>query len=216
MSQKYLENYKSATAINAEFQVGTYRETIAIEKRKSSKLGCVLYTEISGIKYRIYSGLYRGCLKSLIQKLPPNSRILIEHTIPAEDEKGILWINIRENILSRTEAIETPRELVFLTSTISGNDFQTNVYDLEDTLDALKELRDIFNTNGVKIIKVCPYCVFNNYYSNTSLCLRDLETSEIRETHERIQSRKDFFEYYEKIAWDIEEFHFCSAFLTNE
>lgn len=214
MFQEFSSNYKSGSVMFAEYQQDDFREKIILEKRKGANLRCELFTKISGNTHHVFSGIFRGCLSSLLQELPPNARISIAHIVPAETANGFTWLKIVETVMNEREINSEPRQSIFFTWELNGNSGKTNLYEMEDSLDALEEIRNIVCANGV--IKICPYCAFMEYLSNTSMCLRNLDPDEFLDVQERMNKRRAFSEYYGKIAWDIEEFHFCSAFLERE
>jgi hypothetical protein len=220
--EEYLKHYKSAHVIWGEYSFGSVSYKISLEVRQGATNGCTLFTIIDGTTYRITSKLIRGCLYKLLSELPKGSIITIPHKIYVEEERQRKQITVYEELSSEftedvsSEGGQIRKILILLGCEVNNNDIHTKHYESDEPYEALDELKSLLEWNKPIFLRICPYCRFYENYANSSICLRDLSQIEYAQVQELIKKRMDLQGYYEKIAWDLDVFHFCDAFLGND
>lgn len=214
--REFYLNYKSAYTISAEFQMNGIKHPINLEVRKGGKIGCEVFTIINRETHHLFSRLLRGCIYKLILELPLGASLAISHTVFVEANNIIKPLLIIEEIFRET-SVNTPRPLtenalfIILSCTMNGNSIRTRAYESDEIYGALDELK-VKLGEEISAIRICPYCRFIEQYANTNICLRDLTPDEFTQAQNMEKRQKNLEIYFEKIAWDIDEFHFCSAF----
>lgn len=221
-SQEFYLHYKTASVILGIYKHNDIVSQIILENRKGAKSGCELSTEINGISLRLYSGLLRGCLYKLALELPLESLITIPHVVFIDRDGHISQLIINEEIYCRViqdiDDVTDMNRQVFtaLDCKFKGKEIRTKPYDFDDVDVALREIKDIASEEKNITIHICPNCQFIDYYANTMICLRDLNPSEYVVVREMRKRRNVINNYYNKIAWDIDDFHYCSAFSARD
>jgi hypothetical protein len=220
--QEFYINYKSASILLGKYKLNDSELQIILEIRKGAKSGCELFTEIGEVSFCLYSGLLRGCLHQMALQLPLGSIITIPHIVLIDVNEQILQLIINDEIYCRAvdggERSNDQNSTVFtvLGCSFFGNELRTRPYEFDDIDVALREIKEMVGKQKTINIRICPNCRFMDYYANTMICLRDLSPSEFTEVCEMRKKREMINDYYSKIAWDIDNFHYCSAFSTNE
>lgn len=219
----YYMNYKNAYSILGKYSLLGLESDILLEIRKSGKLGCEIYTTIKDITYNVSSGLLKGCLKKLLLELPEGSSIILPHQVHVRDQNGqVSKMVVKENIFNHLKEdslsidIDTNITLVLLSFVTNGEEFYTSPYDYDDISSALDDIKKELEKKYSLTIQICQQCQFLEDYANTMICLRDLNSNELESAKVLRKARKSLSGYYEKIAWDIEDFHYCSAFTSRK
>lgn len=213
---QFLINYKSAYNIFLECQMNGVKYPLNLEIRKSGKCGCELFTTLNGTTYQLFSGNLGGCIHRFVQSLPQGSTIEIPHRVFVEVKDSLESLLIIEeisqspNIHSDNSAIGNNPSLI-LRGRLGDQSIQTQVYESDDLFDALSEFESKLKQENV-IIRVCANCHFYDQLLNKEVCLRDLPSDKISQIRGPRAKRLSPEIYFEKIAWDMDHFHFCSAF----
>jgi hypothetical protein len=223
--QDYFMNYKSAYTILADYRLDDLQTRVILEIRKGAKLGCELFTVIAGIPYHVYSKLLRGCMTRLFLELPQRSSIMLPHSVGIGiNGHSAQLIEVEETYTSTTSCVEDistfheSNPSIFLSYRDDDVEFHTSQYEIDDIDEALKELKTLLEDrhNARVTIRTCRFCHFMSQYANTEICLRDIKSQDFNVVQEMILRREHPVKYYKRIAWDVDEFHQCSAFISDE
>jgi hypothetical protein len=218
--RKYIENFQDPYTILAEYRLLDIRSTIALEIRKSTR-GCMAHTVIDGIPYCVVGGDIEGCVWKILKQLPKDSMIIIPHPIPIETDRQIFPFVIYEEFCYGMRRGEenlpeaSPDTCLAFRWQLNGEEARIEFRGRDDIEGFVGALQRFACEKRIKTLKICLFCSFYLYYLNLSVCARDLLPDEFEHAQELLMKRELLVRYYGKMAWNMETFHYCAAFVKS-
>ncbi len=219
-------SYISCHLLKGHFVGPEGREPIQIEYRFLDHESCEIYTVIKGRVFHAREKKFFSVISDLLDTLPPNSSIVISHTIPIKNKGKTREFALLEEWLYPYHIKNSDTVVYKLKLTVDNVVYETKpntAFGGSQGVDGgvLEQLRNL--TQGKVDIQVCYFCKFlieYNEYGGTDYrhdqlyCFRERPAllHKIDEVYPRLKGQEDILG---QTVHNISALHSCDAFELN-